>query len=254
MIVVDTNTLLMKIIKLNAIASTNSFLKDMVANSNTENFTVVVAKKQVSGKGQMQSKWISEAGKNLTFSVFYSFKNLKIDKQKYLNFAISVSIFEVLQTFNLPKLTIKWPNDILSDKYKICGILIENSLKGLFITSSIIGIGLNVNQEKFPPNIGNASSIKNILQKELNLDTILNAILEKMKQNIQLLNEKQYSTLELKYLNVLYKKGVPSMYKNKKDNLFMGKIVGISNEGKLQIELNDETVAEFGLKEVSFVY
>lgn len=243
----------MKIIKLNAIASTNSFLKDMVVKSDIENFTVVVANKQVSGRGQMQSKWVSEAGKNLTFSVFSVFESLHIDSQKYLNFTVSISVFEALQTFNLPKLAIKWPNDILSDKYKICGVLIENSLKGSFIKSSIIGIGLNVNQEVFPSDVGKASSIKNMLGKKMDLDIVLNVVLEKLQQNIQLLNEKQYPKLEMKYLNVLYRKGIPSMFKNKKDIVFMGKIIGVSNEGKLQVELEDETVKEFGLKEVSFI-
>lgn len=245
--------LYMKIIKLNATSSTNSFLKEMTQESVVENFTVVITDKQTSGRGQMQSKWVSEAGKNLTFSVFCTFEDLPIEHQKYLNFTISISVFEVLHELGLPKLAIKWPNDILSDKYKVCGILIENSLRSSMIASSIIGIGLNVNQEIFPSDIGNASSIKNILKREMDLDVLLNLFLNRLKQNIQLLNEKQYSKLEMKYLNVLYKKNVPSMFKNNQNILFMGKIIGISSDGKLQIELNDETVQEFGLKEVAFV-
>lgn len=243
-----------KLIKLDAINSTNSYLKEMVADTNVENFTVVVTEKQTQGRGQMQSKWVSEAGKNLTFSVFVTFDDLPVHRQKYLNFSVSLSVFETLKELKLPKLTIKWPNDILSDKYKICGILVENYLKGALITSSVIGIGLNVNQEIFPMEVGFATSVKNILKRELDLDYLLRSVVDNLKKNIRLLNEKQYSVLEMKYLNALYKKGVPSMFKTSQNILFMGKITGISHQGKLQIELDDGTIQEFGLKEVSFKF
>lgn len=242
----------MKIIKLDAIASTNTFLKELLQDSTVENFTVVVAKKQVLGRGQMQTKWVSEDGKNLTFSVYCSFEELPITQQKNLNFAVSVSVFEAVSKFELPNLAIKWPNDIMSDKYKICGILIENMLLRQYIKSSIIGIGLNVNQINFPKEIPNASSIKKITQKDVSLDDLLQSFLKRLKENIALLNAKKYDELEEKYLNVLYKKNVPSMFKNAQNVLFMGKILGISQSGKLQIELEDETIKEFGLKEVSF--
>lgn len=247
------NILLMKIIKIHTTPSTNSFLKDMVENSLVDNFTVIVANNQVSGRGQMQTKWVSEIGKNLTFSVFCSFKDLAISHQKYLNYAVSVSVFEAVETYKIPKLAIKWPNDILSDKQKICGILIENSLKGAYINSSIIGIGLNVNQESFPKEIPNASSIKNILKKEIDLEEVLSLFLSKLEANIKLLNEKKYTELEEKYLSNLYKRNIPSMFKTAENVLFMGKIIGVSQNGQLQIELEDETLKEFGVKEVLFV-
>lgn len=247
------NILQMKIIKLNAINSTNSFLKEMMCNSKVDDFTVVVTKKQVTGRGQMQTKWISEPGKNLTFSVFCSFKALGVSNKKYLNYAVSVSVFEVVNRLKVPKLAIKWPNDILSDKAKICGILIENTLKGSFIGSSIIGVGLNVNQVTFPDNLPNATSIKNKIDKDVNLDNLLNDILIALKINIALLKTKNYQELENKYLDNLYRKNIPSMFKTASDELFMGKIVGVSKTGLLQIELENEMIKEFGLKEVSFV-
>lgn len=150
----------MKIIKLNAIDSTNSFLKELVATSFVENQTVVVTKEQTQGRGQVNTKWVSTPGKNLTFSMYVEFKNLKITQQRFLNYACSLSVFEVLDELNIPKLAVKWPNDILSDKKKICGILIETTFKSNTIKSAIIGVGLNVNQENFDVNLPNASSIK----------------------------------------------------------------------------------------------
>lgn len=242
----------MKIIKLNAIDSTNTFLKDMVSKMSIDDFTVVVAKTQTKGRGQMNSEWVVEEGKNLTFSVFCRFEALRIENHKYLNFCVSLSVLEALKGIEIPNLAVKWPNDILSGNKKIVGILIENSLKGSNISSSVIGIGINVNQDTFSNELPNASSIKMILNKETDLDTLLETVLFKLKENLKFFEKKEYQLLEENYLKVLYKKNVPTMFKNNQNILFMGKIIGVSENGNLQIELEDETIQEFGLKEVSF--
>lgn len=242
----------MKIIKLNAIDSTNTFLKNMVSKVVADDFTVVVAKTQTKGRGQMNSEWVVEEGKNLTFSVFSRFTDLDVEKHKYLNFSVSLSVFEVLKELGLPNLAIKWPNDILSGNKKLGGILIENTLKGSKIVSSVIGVGINVNQDSFSKNLPNASSVKNILGKEFDLDILLESTLKKLEDYFTLLEKKEYELLEEAYLKYLYKKNVPTMFKKGQNILFMGKIIGVSKNGNLQIELADETIQEFGLKEVSF--
>ena len=243
----------MKIIKLSAIDSTNSFLKEMASNSVVENFTVVVTDNQIKGRGQQGSIWESEAGKNLIFSVFVDFKSLNISDKKYLNYAVSLAVFEVLQQENIPGITIKWPNDILSAKKKIAGILIENSLKGPKISSSVIGIGLNVNQTSFSSSLEKASSLKIISSRTFDLEKLLIEMVTSLKSKIALLNLKAFERIETSYLNVLYKKNIPTMFKDSNDVLFMGIILGISKDGKLQVELEDETFKEFGFKEISFL-
>jgi BirA family biotin operon repressor/biotin-[acetyl-CoA-carboxylase] ligase len=243
----------MQIIKLNATASTNSFLKDLSVTSQLKNFTIVVADEQSSGRGQMNTVWVSEPYKNLMFSVYVTFDDLEIQNQTYLNFAVALSVFDLLKSLNVPKLSVKWPNDILAGKKKVCGILIENILKGKMINASVIGIGLNVNQENFPIDLPDAASLKMILNKEFNLEDLLNQFIVKLQLNINLLKDKEFESLEKRYLEVLYKKNIPSMFKDAKNVLFMGKIIGVNTtNGKLQIELSDETVKEFALKEVSF--
>ena len=242
----------MKIIKLNAIDSTNSFLKELAQNSTLENYTTVVAKQQKNGRGQQESKWLSKPFKNLTFSVFLKFSDLKISDKKQLNFAISLAIFEVLFNKKIPKLSIKWPNDILSANKKICGILIENSIKGHFINNAVVGIGINVNQEHFSDTLKNVTSLKNETNKEFNLDELLEKIILKIEEKTTLLNNKKFSILEETYLNVLYKKSIPTMFKNKEGILFMGIITGIATNGNLLITLEDESIKEFGIKEISF--
>ena len=243
----------MKIIKLSAIDSTNSFLKELVASSAVENFTVVATDSQSKGRGQQGSSWVSESFKNLIFSVFVTFKDFSIIDKKYLNFAVSLAVFDALKEENIPAVSIKWPNDILSGNKKICGVLIENSLKGSEISSAIIGIGLNVNQTSFPLSLNKASSLKLLTARDFQLAPLLECIVLKLKAKVALLNAKEFQTLEVDYLNVLHKKNIPTMFKNSQDALFMGIICGISQEGKLQIALEDESIQEFGIKEVSFL-
>ncbi len=243
----------MKIIKLDAIDSTNSFLKNMAVKTSVDDFTVVIAKKQISGRGQMNATWEVKEGKSLTFSVFCKFSDLCITDYKYLNYCVSLSVYEALKYLKLPRLAIKWPNDILSVSKKVAGILIENTLNINKISSSVIGIGINVNQNSFSEELPNASSIKMILNKETDLEFLLNKVLSILEKKIKILRRKEFSLLEKEYLSVLYKKNVPSMFKNSQNILFMGKIIGISDNGNLQIELENEKVKDFGLKEISFV-
>jgi len=241
----------LKIIKLNAIESTSTFLKELSQNSTLENYTVVVANEQTNGRGQQANSWVSEPKKNLTMSVFIQGLNLKMTHQKYLNFAISLAIFDLLSSKQISKLSIKWPNDIMSANKKICGILIENTIRSTEIYTSIVGIGLNVNQVNFPDYLEKASSLKKITRIQYNLDQLLLELLTQIKVRINLLKAKKYDVLERDYLEALYKKNIPTMFKDGQDALFMGIIVGISKTGNLQVELEDETVKEFGLKEIS---
>lgn len=243
----------MKIIKLSAIDSTNSFLKDLALTSAIENFTVVAADCQLKGRGQQGSSWVSEPFKNLNFSVLVRFESFHVSEKRHLNFAVSLAIFEVLSAENIPDVAIKWPNDILSGNKKICGILIENSLKGTEISSAVIGIGLNVNQTDFPVSLEKASSLQLLRGQNFDLDRLLKKIILKLKLKIALLEAKEYKALEAAYLQVLYKKNIPTMFKDSKDALFMGMVLGVSEEGKLQVALEDERVLEFGIKEISFL-
>ena len=151
----------MNINKLNAIDSTNSYLKQLSVGDGLDDFTVVVTEHQTQGRGQMGSVWESEHSKNLMFSVFKRFKDLKVDSHFYVSMAVSLAVCDALKLFHLKQLKIKWPNDILSEQKKICGILIENVIKQERIQSSIIGVGLNVNQVNFT-NLPNAASLKQL--------------------------------------------------------------------------------------------
>jgi len=216
-----------------------------------ENFTIAVTKEQTNGRGQMGTKWVSEPNKNLLCSVFVQFNSLPISHQVLINYAVSIAILNVLKAHKLPRLAVKWPNDILSSNKKICGILVENVMLKEEIKHSFIGIGLNVNQTVFSHNL-NATSIVNELNYEVNLDTLLSELISELKIQISYITNASTNVLKKNYLKYLYKKNTPTMFKNSNGSLFMGKIIGVSSVGKLQIELENDAIKEFGVKEISF--
>ncbi|MFC2109427.1 biotin--[acetyl-CoA-carboxylase] ligase [Bacteroidota bacterium] len=242
----------MHIIKLDAIGSTNTFLKDFVVNGLVENFTVVTAEEQFSGRGQMGAKWHSKRGENLMFSIFVAFDEFFLKDFTFLNYAVSLAIYEVIKEYEIFKLQIKWPNDIMSGNKKIGGVLIENVLNKDKIKHSIIGVGLNVNQTDFPKELGVASSLKTILNKNINREHLLNKLVESIKQKIELCVSSNFDLIKSEYLSVLYKKDIPTMFKDSEDKMFLGKIKNISSLGLLQVELEDESIKEFNIKEISF--
>ncbi len=242
----------MKIVKLDAINSTNSYLKDLIRRTTVENWTVALTEYQTDGKGQLENKWVSDKGKNLTFSILVEFKNLDIAHQCYLNYAVSLALYHVLKYYIPEKLTVKWPNDIMSVNHKICGILIESSINHTSVNHAIIGIGLNVNQEKFPAYLPHARSLKMLLKKTIDKDELLDKILFEIQYQLHVIQQQKFDEIKEQYEKVLYKKGVPSMFIDNDRTTFLGKIIGVTNEGKLQIELEDESVQTYNLKEIKF--
>ena len=243
----------MKLIKLDAIDSTNDFMKRLSADQTLENFTVVVAENQTHGKGQMGAKWESETGKNLMVSVLVNDKLNNVSEIFYLNFAVALSIIAVLKNNNIPNLSIKWPNDILSDNKKLAGILIENTLKNNGEINSIIGIGLNVNQLNFDE-LPKASSLAAIMKTEFDKDSILNQLVESLKLNLELLQKNSGNELWENYNRLLFKKGVPMAFSLPNRNKFMGIIQGVNASGKLEVKLQDDCIESYGIKEIQLLY
>jgi len=243
----------MQIIKLSATESTNVYLKNLAFRETLDDFTVVMAQDQYNGRGQIGAKWESEAGKNLTFSILKKDVGLPVLDQFLLNMGVSLAIYDTLHQLYVPDLSIKWPNDILSGRFKICGILIENILSGTMIQSSIIGIGLNVNQSNFG-RLPRASSLKLILGRNLDLDELLHSILENMKRYMAPVFLRDGNTLTFAYGEALFRRNKPSTFKDANDRLFMGFIKGVSAEGKLMVLLEDDVLTEFDLKELQLMY
>ncbi|KQO22602.1 biotin--acetyl-CoA-carboxylase ligase [Flavobacterium sp. Leaf82] len=245
----------MKLIKLDAIDSTNDFLKSLASKDELDNFTVVTAENQTKGKGQRGSEWQSESGKNLIMSVLVREFLYSNDQVFNMSVVVSLSVIDALKTLNIPNLSIKWPNDIMSYNKKIGGILIENTIKSDGRIVSVAGIGLNVNQTNFD-HLPNASSLAVICKSEFDKNKLPDLIVEKIQEKIQFWNT-NLADLWSEYFNSLFRKGVPMPFKHLDANNsgnFMGIIQGVSPVGKIQILLEDDSVSEFEIKEVQMLY
>jgi len=242
----------MQIIKLDATDSTNVFLKNLSVQKTLIDFTTVVAKHQVKGRGQRGSSWYSEEGKNLTFSVFKKVDSLDVGHQFGISMCTSLALYKCLKQYNIPGLFVKWPNDIMSGDKKVCGILIENTLSGGVIESSIIGIGLNVNQTTFE-GLEKASSLQLISGQAFNLEELLANIVLVLKHQFNEFQKNGFDMLKEAYEDVLFRKDIPSTFEDSKNQRFTGIIRGVSKIGRLQIELEKGCTVNFDLKEVSLL-
>ena len=242
----------MNIIKLDAIDSTNNYLKKIILNEGINDYTVVTAKFQTQGKGQLGTEWESEHSKNLICSVYKKEINIKVQDQFVISALVSLALIKTLRKVNLSNMHIKWPNDIMSDNKKICGILIENIVKENYIKDTVIGIGLNVNQTIFN-NLPNAASIKNLIGTTCSIDEILKDLVKNVKYYFNELDKSSINSIFEKYEDALFRINKPSTFKNSNGEVFSGYIKGVSRLGKLNVMLEDNLVESYDLKEISML-
>ena len=242
----------MKIIKVDAIDSTSTFLKDALRNKTINSATCIWAKNQTNGRGQREAKWESESGKNLTFSVYLPVSE-HIKKNAFvINLLTTISVYNVLSKLNLVNLKIKWPNDILAANKKIGGILIENNFQKGELQGTIIGIGLNVNQVNFDF-LPQASSIKNILGVSFSLEELLNEIITEINRRFKLYVSADFEKVKKEFETILFRNKKPSTFIAEGIE-FPGIIQGITNNGKLIVLQEDNIVKEYNLKQIQLKY
>ena len=227
-----------KIIKLNATPSTNTFLKKKYKAQNFSDGDLVWAINQTSGRGQKKNKWISTAQDSLTFSVFRLFENIYISNPFLISLVVSLAITNSLDGLGIPKLSIKWPNDILSCGKKVGGILIENFFKNGKLKASIIGVGLNLNQNSFN-DFPNATSLKKVSGKTWNQKHFLNALIPNLYEALYKTNFGNSDTLLNNYNQQLWNLNKRISFKSK-SNIFKGKLLGVTAGGNLIIETDDK--------------
>jgi BirA family biotin operon repressor/biotin-[acetyl-CoA-carboxylase] ligase len=241
-----------KIYKIDAISSTNDYLKQLYLKKNIYDNFLIITNNQTEGKGQGSSSWESEPKKNLTLSIYKDLKKNKLKNPFIINIIISISIIETLKKYNLPNLKIKWPNDILSASKKISGILIENFFQREFLISSIIGIGLNVNQISFKK-AKNAISIASIKKKKIDLTQVLNILTKKISLKLHEIDNLKINDLINEYESLLFKKDEFSKF-NINNKLIDGRILGVNQSGKLKVKIGNEIIREYNSSEIKIIY
>jgi len=239
------------IIKLDSVDSTNNYAKTLINESNRNPF-VVVANEQVNGRGQQGNSWHAVKGENLLFSMLLHPINLKAEKQFILNKVISLAVKRFIEKTINSKVLIKWPNDIYVDNKKIAGILIEHSIMDDMLYNSIIGIGINVNQNQFPDDIPNPISMKLITGKEYDLNDCLNDFLCIFNECYLKLNLHDLECLNNSYLESLYLFKVKSNFIYK-DIYITATIKNVDAYGRLVLIDEENKVITCNLKEIKFV-
>tara|TARA_R100000353_G_scaffold176130_2_gene149702 strand:+ start:3836 stop:4567 length:732 start_codon:yes stop_codon:yes gene_type:complete len=243
----------LKIIKLNAIDSTNNYLKQLAKSTSLLEPTVVVTQNQLSGRGQMGNSWVSRQGQSLTFSMFKLCKGLPADRQFDISMAVSIAIARVISQLNTPKVSVKWPNDIMSAKKKIGGILIENVLEGSTIKYAIIGIGLNINNEAFH-HLPQAASLKMVTGNTFNVEEVFQKIITEVFKTLEDLSISNRENLKQEYLQNLFQIDKISVFETPNGKRFNGIVKGVSPIGELLVSAEDESLHKFQLKEVKLIY
>jgi BirA family transcriptional regulator, biotin operon repressor / biotin---[acetyl-CoA-carboxylase] ligase len=213
--------------------------------------TVVYTYNQTAGRGQYGNRWESEAGKNIAMSILLKPRFLEARQQFQLNKAISLAVHDVCTPYTEGGVSVKWANDIFIGDKKIAGILIQNNISGTRLEASVIGIGINVNQLNFQ-DLPNASSLKLETGKTYILEDIVEAICQAVEKRFWQLKSGYFEQLDEEYLAKLYRYGQDAIYQKADDTYFQGKIVGISETGKLCLETK-LGLAYFGIKEIKFV-
>jgi len=236
-------------IKLEAINSTNEYALSLKETPAFKQGLVVTANYQSGGKGQRGKAWESNANENLLLSVVIE-PNINSNNQAVISKIVALSVCDLLKSLGLnPK--IKWPNDILVNKQKIAGILIQNKLKGNLISHSVIGIGLNINQLNFEEYLPKATSLQLLLSKEFDIDKIQIQLLQFLSDRIKQFRDGFYQ--EQEYLSALFLKDKVAAFESAIQK-FMGIIKGVSQSGKLLIQLEDDSIAKFNNQEVKFLF
>jgi BirA family biotin operon repressor/biotin-[acetyl-CoA-carboxylase] ligase len=229
--------------------STNSLTSELASQSILPEGTLVITTHQTAGRGQRGNQWETAAGLNLTFSVLFRPAFLLVKNQFYLTIITSLAIVDLLKALSEDGVKIKWPNDILVTKKKICGILIENTIQKETIQQSIVGIGLNINQRNFT--IPSATSLAKVKNQSYDLNEVLNSLLENLEKRYLQLRTGKLSDLKKNYLENLFGLGEPQTFiSNGKE--FEGQIDGVSEHGELTVNVNREQ-KNYSLKEISFV-
>lgn len=231
--------------------STNSQAERLLKEKNLAEGTVIFTSEQFSGRGQVGNSWFSDSNKNISISIILQ---PKLDFPKYqfaLNQIVSLGIRDFIGTY-LSNAKIKWPNDIMIDNKKVAGVLIQNSISKKQISNSIVGIGINVNQDFFPVGLGKPTSMFLETEKQYDIKELLGHLFSNIEAWYLKLKSGKFKEIDDEYHKYLYLKNELHLFKDSKGDIFKGSIIGVSNDGRLNVKTSNG-LKKFMFKEISLV-
>ncbi|KQS33667.1 biotin--[acetyl-CoA-carboxylase] ligase [Dyadobacter sp. Leaf189] len=247
----DTLIIGKKVIYLPSCHSTNDIAAEIVHAGLFTEGTVVITDHQLSGRGQRGTSWFANPGQNLTFSIVLTPAFLPIQNQFLISQTVALGIKAYLEKY-ISGVQIKWPNDILVGGKKICGILIENAIQGSKLNTSIVGIGLNINQMNFENDLATSLFIET--GGELSLGDEFAALMRCLDAAyLQLRGGNRFTEIRRAYMGSLY--GYAQEVKfSYKDRVYTGTVTGVDELGQLSVRLsNGEELTDLGIKEISWI-
>lgn len=240
-----------EIIHIRETNSTNNYLKELLQTQNVDEGTVVWADFQSAGKGQRGNGWESEAGKNILFSIVLFPGFIKAGEQFILSQIVSLAVANCLQEYT-EGISIKWPNDIYWNEKKICGILLENTILEDNIGHSVAGIGININQENFRSDAPNPVSLKQITNRDYNLEEILKTVVDNINVYYQQIKIGKTDSLIKQYKESLFRKDGYHLYNDGESN-FLARIEDVNSSGILILKTKEDKERHFAFKEVKYI-
>lgn len=238
-------------IELQETSSTNSYLADLCNRRSLPDLSSVFSAYQTAGRGQRGNSWESEPGANLLFSFVVYPRKLEAGRQFLLAQITALALKEVLSRYT-DGISIKWPNDIYWNDYKLCGTLIENDLDGCYIARSISGTGVNLNQLHFLSDAPNPISLRSITGEIYRIRTILLEVMERIAEWYSLLNSGEAEKIAHHYRAALYRREGFHVYRDARGT-FRASIHDILPDGRLVLSDEAGQLRSYYFKEVSFV-
>lgn len=240
-----------KVIWKEHLSSTNEFASEYLAQHKYYDKTLIGSYSQSSGRGQGENKWEAESFKNITISLILNPFFVEAVQQFRISEIISLGVFDyVSKHINL--VSIKWPNDIYVGDKKIAGILIEHLIMGSSISSSICGIGLNINQEIFNSDAPNPVSLKQITGKDYDIEIELEELLACIDARYKMLEEGKEEKIREDYHSALYLKTGLHLFQDE-NGVFEAKLIGVNEIGQLVLKDKENCFRVYNHKEISFL-
>jgi BirA family biotin operon repressor/biotin-[acetyl-CoA-carboxylase] ligase len=239
------------IIYLDSVDSTNNYAMKLIDGNKAQQGMTIVAKEQTNGKGQRGKTWVDTPGESLLMSLIVGPKHI-LDEQFLFNATVAVAVAKVLQNLSAGwDIAVKWPNDIIVNDKKAGGILIENVLRGSQWAYSVIGLGLNVNQPLFPPELPYATSLNIASGKHFDIDGVMESVRSQILQDIAIvLAEKEQMQL---FNSFLFKKDKMQPFYSDTDN-WLAKILSAQPDGTLKVQLENGEVTYYKHGQVIWQY
>lgn len=239
------------IIRLEKTDSTNTYASTLLMHGNPADGTVIMTRYQEVGKGQRGAVWQSNPNENILLSIILYPDFLPLSEQFRLNQSMALGVCDCVQGFIEEKVKIKWPNDIYIGGKKAGGMLIENNLRGHIMLSSVVGIGININQTEFDKDLIGATSLKAQTGVTYELDLIAANLFRTMNNWYKSLITKEYDKINDRYQSVLFWMNEKKTFRIEND-FVNGTIRGVNKDGKLIFEREDGEFSYFNNKEIEY--